>query len=227
MILSASRLRPPLRISTAPRSTDDPMEGRYGTIIADPAWEYQNWNHDTNADHGAAAYKYDLAHVGDMALIPVERWAARDCVLAMWATWPKLDEAMALVTAWGFRYVTGAVWVKTTPSTGEIRRGIGFWTMSASEPILFCRRGGPRMKGGRERTPIGLLTGEPTRVFYAPVGEHSEKPECVQDWLDYRFDGPRLELFARRHRPGWDCFGRALGWNLTPKGIEPWVPPCA
>lgn len=45
-------------------------------------------------------------------------------------------------------------------------------------------------------------------VFFAAVGEHSEKPECFQDALDRMFpEGERLELFARRARPGWVCVG--------------------
>lgn len=45
-------------------------------------------------------------------------------------------------------------------------------------------------------------------VFFAAVGTHSQKPECFQDALDRMFpEGERLELFARRPRPGWACVG--------------------
>ncbi len=45
-------------------------------------------------------------------------------------------------------------------------------------------------------------------VFFAPAGKHSEKPECFQDAFDEMFsEGNRLEMFARRERPG-EPFGR-------------------
>lgn len=36
---------------------------------------------------------------------------------------------------------------------------------------------------------------------------HSEKPELVYDLIELSFLGPRLELFARRRRQGWDAWG--------------------
>jgi N6-adenosine-specific RNA methylase IME4 len=50
-------------------------------------------------------------------------------------------------------------------------------------------------------------------VSFAPNLKHSSKPECLQDSLELMFpdqpDHPinRLELFARRERPGWTCLG--------------------
>jgi N6-adenosine-specific RNA methylase IME4 len=46
------------------------------------------------------------------------------------------------------------------------------------------------------------------KEFYAPVREHSRKPDQVADWLvDLYGDVQRLEMFARTQRPGWECFG--------------------
>jgi len=50
-------------------------------------------------------------------------------------------------------------------------------------------------------------------VFLGPIGRHSEKTEALQDMLDKMFTdenigvGKKIELFARRDRPGWRCFG--------------------
>ena len=123
-----------------------------------------------------------------------------------------LPDALYVMGHWGFSYVTGFPWVKTTPSTGEIRRGVGFWTMGASEFVLIGRRGKP--KTNREGTPIGLLEGE-ERVFYAPRGKrHSEKPLGIHEYLEKRLSGPYLELFARQEREGWTCLGDELGVTL-------------
>ncbi len=48
-------------------------------------------------------------------------------------------------------------------------------------------------------------------VSFAPNLRHSAKPEDLQDSLDTMFpSGNKLELFARRHRPGWTCLGNEI-----------------
>ena len=185
-------------------------------IVADPCWRYQNF---TDAVHGAAASHYDTMTYAELAALPVASFAADDCVLACWGTWPKLDEGVDLIRAWGFEFVTGFPWVKVTPSSREIYTGIGFWKQSCSEVVLIARRGEPKRIVGAREPGLGLLVGEP-RIFYAPRSEHSTKPEEVQDWLAREFRGPYLELFARRERPGWACWGRETGFVLSASGVE-------
>ena len=200
--------------------------GPYSVILADPPWQYKNW---TAAKNGAQQAHYNGMTVEDIGSLgaPVRKWAdPRACVLFLWATWPKLNEAFSVIDAWGWRYVTGLPWIKTTPSNGTIRRGTGFWVMGASEILLIAVRGkNPRRV--RDNPVIGLLTGE-TPVFYHPRFEHSKKPEDVQAWIDRMLpDGRRLELFARRRRAGWDCAGLDTGYRLTERGAEPYTPPQA
>ena len=143
----------------------------------------------------------------------------------MWATWPRLDAAMRILPAWGFpEYVTAVPWVKTTPSTREIHRGVGTWTMGASEVLLIARRGAPEPQHFERDKPIGLLVDAPP-VFYAPVGRHSAKPLEVHEWIERIMpDGPYLELFARRERPGWATWGNELGFKLSASGVERCAP---
>lgn len=188
---------------------------KHSVILADPAWRYQNW---TDAANGAAASAYETMLVEEIAAIPVAAWAAKDAVLTLWTTWPKLDEGLRVLEAWGFSYVTGLPWVKVTPSSGEIYRGIGFWTQSASEVLLIGRRGELRRADGVEPV-MGLLHGE-QRVFYAPRTKHSAKPLEVHGWLEALFPGATfLELFARLTRPGWTCWGLELGFRLGADGV--------
>lgn len=228
---------------------------RYKLIVSDCAWRYQNWS---DKAHGAAVAHYEGMSCEELSAIPVERWADDDCIIAFWCSWPKLEEGITVLRAWGFTYVTGIPWVKTVPDVVEVdisdragdvlcgtlaidgvglrflgkffrrlvarikvlvRRGVGFWTQSASEMLLIGRRGAPKRKGGREDNEIGLLVGE-DRVFYHPIGKHSKKPEDIQSWLEKEFDGPRLELFARRERDGWACIGLDTGWILSARGME-------
>jgi len=39
---------------------------------------------------------------------------------------------------------------------------------------------------------------------------HSRKPESFQDVIEQVSDMPRLEMFARRYRLGWDAFGNEV-----------------
>lgn len=155
-----------------------------------------------------------------IAAIPVSSFAEADCTLALWATWPQLENAFRCMNAWGFTFITGFPWIKTCPSTMSLKRVMGFWTMGASEALLIGRRGKPKLKGERKRV-LGLAN-EEQRILWAPSGErHSKKPMSVHQWLEQAVDGPYLELFARRKVPNWTCWGLDLGFRLSEKGVEP------
>lgn len=51
---------------------------------------------------------------GDLRALPVAQLAGPDCLLFMWSTWPHLCQALDLLGAWGFTYVTGYSWLKCT-----------------------------------------------------------------------------------------------------------------
>jgi N6-adenosine-specific RNA methylase IME4 len=46
-----------------------------------------------------------------------------------------------------------------------------------------------------------------TRWFQWPRGKHSAKPEAFLDLVEHVSPAPRLEMFARRQRLGWDTWG--------------------
>lgn len=161
----------------------------------------------------------------DIAALNVGENFAHDsgAFLFCWATWPKLPEAIEVVEAWGFRYVTAVPWVKTVPSTESIAASMGFWSLGASELLIIARRGKARRRSAKLAPVRGLLEGEDRRspIFYAPrKGRHSTKPEELRCWIERVAEGPYLELFARRQYPGWRCVGLDLGERITPDGIE-------
>jgi N6-adenosine-specific RNA methylase IME4 len=188
------------------------VDDKYKVILADPAWSFRNYK---KAAHGAP--QYPTMSVEEMGKIPVKSWADKNCLLLMWCTWPHMTSGVELMKAWDFNYVTGWPWIKTTPNSGTIRCGIGFWTQSTSEFIMVGRRG--KVSPSKVDKRRGLLIGE-DRQFYGPINKHSSKPEDIQDWVENRFDGPYLELFARRNRPNWTCWGYDTGFKLTQTGVE-------
>lgn len=167
---------------------------KFGVIIADPPWPYQQFS---DRKQGAASAAYNLLQIEDLAGMPVGDLAAKDCILFLWGTWPKLPEALQLMVAWGFQYVTGFPWVKTTEN-GALSYGVGFWVRGCSEYVLIGRRGNvspPRLEGF-----LGLMS---------PTLRHSHKPDSVHQIAE-TLPGPYLELFARRSREGWTVFGNEV-----------------
>ena len=173
---------------------------RYGVILADPPWSYRN-----AGCRGCASDQYPVMADGDICSLPVATIAAADCVLLLWATWPKLAEALAVVNAWGFCYVTGFPWVKVTDVhrtlwgdvSVSVPFGVGFWARGTSEPLLIGRRGQAKAP---DRDFVGLL---------CPNVRHSRKPENVYEYAE-ALPGPYVELFARRPRDGWDVWGNEV-----------------
>lgn len=85
-------------------------ENKYDIIYADLPWSY---NDKALAGNRGACCKYPVMNTKDMYNFPVKYLAADDCILFMWATMPKLDEAFELMNAWGFKYKTCAfTWIK-------------------------------------------------------------------------------------------------------------------
>lgn len=175
---------------------------RYGVILADPPWAYRN-----RGVHGAAEFHYPTMTTAQIAALPVGELAAPDCILILWACWPLLyPDAGQVLEGWGFEYVTGFPWVKLEEPPvldlfGELRLipswGVGFWARGCSEPVLIGRKGKPRL---------------PAQDFLGLIGErleHSRKPENLYHYAE-SLQGPYLELFARRRRPGWDVWGNEV-----------------
>jgi N6-adenosine-specific RNA methylase IME4 len=165
---------------------------RAGCLLVDPPWRFKNYSGEC-----AVADQYETMAVADIAALPVP--AADDAILFLWATWPTLPDALAVIDAWDFTYKTaGFLWVKTL-ADGSLYTGRGYHTRANSEPVLLAKRGNPRR-----------LNMDVRQIVMAPVGQHSVKPEEVARRIERLYPGPYLELFARRERPGWTCWGDEL-----------------
>jgi N6-adenosine-specific RNA methylase IME4 len=175
------------------RASDFP--NRYGVVIADPPWPYQNFS---ERKQGAAAAEYDSMTIDQLCAMPVADLTLQDSILFLWGTWPKLPEAVKLLQAWGFDYVTGFPWVKLTKKGNGVDYGVGFWVRGCSEYVLIGRRGNvspPRLEGF-----LGLLS---------PNLKHSRKPQDLYHIAE-TLPGPYLEIFSRRSRRGWDSYGNEV-----------------
>lgn len=178
-----------------------PQAGKYGVIYADPPWHFNVWAEGSARN---ASSKYPTMSMVDIASLPVQSWAADDCALFVWVTWPKLIESLNVITAWGFTYKTCAFcWIKADARQHDMFRddvdpfvGMGYWTRANSEACLLATRGKPR------RLNMDVRQG-----IVEPRREHSRKPDCVPLRIERLVAGPYLEMFARTTRPGWDAWG--------------------
>jgi N6-adenosine-specific RNA methylase IME4 len=174
------------------------MEKKYGAILADPPWHWKARS-DKGTGRGAVAH-YNVMTFKDIAAMPVQDYAAKDCVLFLWAIDPMLPKAYELIERWGFKFKTvGFYWVKTTKA-GKLHKGLGYWTRANPEQCLLATRGRPKR-----------ISKSVSRAVVSPRREHSRKPEEVRDGIVRLVPGPYLELFARDTALGWDSMGDQAG----------------
>ena len=175
-----------------------PMFG-HRVILADPPWDF-----DGGGDRNARNH-YPCMSAAEIAALPVGEVAGRDCALFLWVTDPFLPTGLAVMAAWGFRYVSVAFhWAKQTKH-GRWHMGTGYGTRANVETCLLGMAGEiclPRDRSVR-------------RLVVEPVREHSRKPDRIRADIERLYDGPYLELFARSARPGWAAWG-----NETSKFVE-------
>ena len=141
--------------------------------------------------------------LADICELPIVDLAAEDCVLFLWTTYPMLENALKVITSWGFKYKTiGFQWIKTNRRSGGYFFGTGQWTRGNTEACLLAVRGKPH----KFKKNNGV-----SQIIEAPVGKHSSKPPVVREKITELLGRlPRIELFAREQADGWDAWGDEL-----------------
>lgn len=208
--------------------------GRYRVVLADPPWRFSTWSakgRDRCPDailtrnqerQNRPERHYATMSLQDIKQLPVGQIAARDSVLFLWATDPMLPRAIEVGEAWGFTFKTVAFYWAKLRKRGSRRHllheepdhklfpmGTGYWTPPNPEQCLLFTRGHPKRQSAAVR-----------KLIVAPRRQHSQKPDEALQRIEALCDGPYLELFARRARPGWDAIGNELDSDLTPIGVE-------
>lgn len=183
----------------------------YRLIVADPPWDFGNWSVKGEAKSPKA--QYSCMPTEDICALPIEAIASRNSVLLLWATFPMLPDAFRVMASWGFTYRTGGAWIKTTVN-GKAAFGTGYIFRSATEAFLLGVRGQPRALNRSTRNLIGFETLESYLEGLAVVAErreHSRKPGSFYEMCTALFPGPRIELFSKTDRVGWDTWGDEAG----------------
>ena len=177
-------------------------EKKYQIIYADPPWEYSSDPKSKRGIWGLAHQQYNTMTMDDLKKLPVPFISHEDSVLFLWATFPNLQQALDLISCWGFTYKTCAfVWEKFDRTNNTPKKyGLGWYTRSNCEIVLLGRKG----KFDRANAAV-------QQIVKSTITKHSQKPDEVRKRiLKLCGDLPRIELFARKVIPGWTCVGNEV-----------------
>ena len=141
---------------------------------------------------------------GEIAALPIPKIAEDNAFLWLWVTnsrskssgRPIIQQGFDLLEHWGFRYNTTVTWSK---GTGPCPFGPYQIT---TEHILFAYRGKfeiPKKSMGKMKT-----------IFLTDPARHSEKPAVFYENVRNNFEGPRVDLFARRRHEGFYAWGNQV-----------------
>jgi N6-adenosine-specific RNA methylase IME4 len=168
---------------------EDEDDKRYNVILCDPPWRYDF----AETKNREIENQYPTMTLEEIKSLNVP--ADDDCVLFMWATAPKLEQAFEVLKAWGFTYKTCAVWDKELI-------GMGYWFRGQHELLLVGVRGSPGVPAPENRF---------SSVIKSRREGHSKKPECVYEMIEKMVPNKNyLEMFARRKRENWSVWGNQV-----------------
>lgn len=175
------------KINQKPAEEPPPMpEGQFNVIYADPPWRYEF----SQTSMRAIENHYPTMDLEDIKRLEIP--VAEKAVLLLWATAPKLEEALEVLNAWGFTYKTCAVWDKE-------KIGMGYWFRGQHELLLL---------GVKGNFPAPAEGNRFSSVIRSPRTGHSKKPQDVYTMIEAMFPhGKYLELFSREKRSGWGGWG--------------------
>ncbi len=178
---------------------------KYQIIYADPPWEYGNWGKGSNKSAFAPRYNrvipmpYETMTVDEIKALAVNNLADTNCELYLWATQKYLPASFTVMDAWGFKYCQILTWCKQPRGKGQG----GVYTPTTE--FLLLGRIGKMPNVERIDTTWWKITRQ---------RRHSKKPDFFQDMIETVTNGPRIELFAREKRLGWDVWGNEVDSDI-------------
>jgi len=167
------------------------LQGNYDIIYADPPWRY-NFSLDSK---DKIENHYPTMSIEELKAMKVP--ASKNCILFLWATAPKLEEAFEVIKAWGFEYKTHAIWDKKWI-------GMGYWFRGRHELLMVATKG--NVSPPEKQKLI-------ESIFDIKRSGHSMKPpfirEKINEWYPTK---TKLELFARKN--GLFADQEFAGWHI-------------
>lgn len=205
--LADSAVKPaPLRESLEPAPLPT-VEGGFQTVLADPPWRFANRTGKVAPEHRRLD-RYSTMELDDIKKLPVAKHTAKNAHLYLWVPNAMLPDGLAVMEAWGFRYISHIIWAKRRKDGGPDGRGVGFYFRNVTEILLFGVKGSMRTLPPA-RSQVNMIESRKR--------EHSRKPDEQYPLIESCSPGPWLEMFARHPQPGWVSWGDESG-DEAPRG---------
>jgi len=169
--------------------TQDPekFNSEFDVIYADCPWRYDF----VETENRAIENQYPTMDLEEIKNIKIP--CSENSVLLLWATAPKLIEAIEVMKAWGFQYKTQSIWDK------EII-GMGYWFRGQHEILLVGTKGKFSPPTSENRV---------SSVYKEKRTQHSKKPSFYYELIEKMFPNMRyLEMFSRKkYNEKWQVWG--------------------
>ena len=165
---------------------------KFGCIYADPPWQYDN-----QATRASSNKHYHTMSIDDLCNLPISKLASKKCHLHLWTTNAFIFDVPKILKTWEFHYKSIFVWVKPQMGIGN------YWRVSHEFLITAIKAGSETF---RDKSQMSWILTD--RL------SHSTKPEEVAQKIEKVSPGPFLELFARRTRQNWTCWGNEIEKEL-------------
>lgn len=168
-------------------------KGKYEVLLADPPWRYDSDGFKKSVEsHYPTMDLQELCALGEK----IKEISAKNCVLFLWTTSAKLDWAMPVIEAWGFKYKSSMIWDK-------VKHNMGFYSSIRHEFLLIAGKGSstPKANGKIANSIDSVQSIEKS-------SKHSEKPEEFRKIIEKLYPNTKkIELFARKKVEGWTVWG--------------------
>jgi len=144
--------------------------------------------------------------------MPINKIADENCNLFCWTTHTFLPATFDIIKKWGFKYHCLLTWNK-----GNGRPHFGF--KRNTEFVVYAYKGKITVK--QRGQFINTLIDSIPDLFYEKLTTHSKKPTIFYKILENNTPKPRIELFARKGRDGWDVWGNEVESDIELPGWRP------
>ncbi|HUU87564.1 MAG TPA: MT-A70 family methyltransferase [Candidatus Glassbacteria bacterium] len=181
---------------------------KYNIIYSDPPWTFKTYS-EKGKEKKSPELHYNCMNIEDIYNLPVQEISSENCVLFLWVTNPLLKQGLETIERWGFTYKTvGFSWYKKNKIADSFFWGLGYWTRANVELCLLATKGKPTRISKGVHQVINDECYWDTEQIFSVIRKHSQKPDEVRDRIvELCGDLPKIELFARDRRFGWDAWG--------------------
>lgn len=169
-----------------------PPQGKYRTIVIDPPWDMQRIQME-NRTFDNESFDYPTMSLEEIKEMQLP--AHDECHLWLWTTQKYLRPSFEILDSWGFTYLATFVWHKN----GGFQP-VGLPQFNC-EFVLLARKGAQPF----------VETKQFFTCFNAPRREHSRKPDEFYDVVNRVCPEPRIDMFSRENRDGYDVWGLETG----------------